>query len=497
MYQLICFSIVFFQCRKVKREPGENPGRSGHCEQRAFKPHPLRVSVRRRLKKRPSCESGNLLKKVGHQLPEERVSNKMPVSCPLLYGADYFHYRQDGKGNLIMKNSLLKNIVCLAICILLVVSLPLMAFAEDDAAAVAELTDAAVSENTEDIGTDEPPAEPEAPDAEGESASEPAEAADIEDTDAAAEGDAVVGDAAVIDEAAADGQPAVNEPAGDDAVPAEDIPKAANGLNGESKGESDLSGAKRLMSAGSSESGADLLRGVERDSSTALDEVLAAIGELSADPRDFTAADRESVEAINAAFEALSAEDQATVDSTKHPADSQSCGRILEAALWAVRSFSTDTSTTLLQGTYTATTDPAVSSSSSKGKSDSSRVRNWWVESVDVDANGKATANIYVTSGAATASKLTSYPSVWIGGQTINRAADNTYPIPVDLNGVTYFCGISESMPRPIMYALTTNIDEPSSSEETVQELSVSNTVTGLSVTGAEVRTRVDSGRKT
>ncbi|MBQ3339840.1 MAG: hypothetical protein IJG82_09680, partial [Atopobiaceae bacterium] len=205
--------------------------------------------------------------------------------------------------------------------------------------------------------------------------------------------------------------------------------------------------------------------------------MLASIGELSNDPRDFTADDAESVEAIQAAYDALSAEDQATVDSTfNHPSgDGQSYGRILEAAVWAVRSFGTDTSTTLGNDTYTTTSDPAVSSQSDKGKSDSSRTRNWWVESVQVQ-DGQATAKIYVTSGAATAKKLDSYPSVWIGGQTVPRDADNTYTIPVDLNGTTYIGGISSSMPRPIMYKLTTEIDEPAAphAPEPV-ELSITN----------------------
>ena len=206
---------------------------------------------------------------------------------------------------------------------------------------------------------------------------------------------------------------------------------------------------------------AEPVRG-DDDEPTALDLVIAAIETLPYDPSEFTAADIERVEAINADFEALSVEDQEIIDNkTGHPnGDTQSYGRVLEASLWAVRSFNTDQSTTLADGTYTTSTEPAVSSVSNKGKSDSSRVRNWWVESVTVE-NGQATAYIYVTSGAATANKLTSYPSVWVGGETIERNSDNNYPIPVNLNGVTYFGGISSSMPRPIMYELTTTIDEP------------------------------------
>jgi len=201
-------------------------------------------------------------------------------------------------------------------------------------------------------------------------------------------------------------------------------------------------------------------------SAATVEDVLAAIGELSNDPRDYTAADKEKVEAIQADYEALSADDQAIIDSTKnHPSgDSQSYGRVLEAAVWAVRSFDTDVTTTLANGTYTTATDPAVSSQSDKGKSDSSRVRNWWVESVTVE-DGQATAYIYVTDGESTGSKLTSYPSVWIGGQTIARDENNNYAIPVDLNGTTYFGGISSSMPRPIMYALSTTITEPGATE--------------------------------
>lgn len=217
--------------------------------------------------------------------------------------------------------------------------------------------------------------------------------------------------------------------------------------------------------------------GTNVEETTALEQVLVSIGELSNDPRDFTAEDKERIEAINADYEALSAEDQATVDSTfDHPSgDGQSYGRILEAAVWAVRSYGTDTSTTLSPGTYTTTTEPAVSSESDKGKSDSSRTRNWWVESVVVE-DGHATAYIYITGGAATASKLTSYPSVWVGGETIERNSDNNYPIPVDLNGITYFGGISSSMPRPIMYKLTTAIEElaaPQPSEDI--ELAITN----------------------
>lgn len=192
---------------------------------------------------------------------------------------------------------------------------------------------------------------------------------------------------------------------------------------------------------------------------TTIDSVRAAILALSADPTEFSAADKNSVEAINADFQSLSAEDQATLNAEcTHSGTGQSLGRVLESALWAVWSYETDTSTTLANGEYTAASE-AVSSVSNKGKSDSGRTRNWWVEKVVVE-NGQATAYIYVTSGAATANKLTSYPSIWFGGNTVDRDANNYYAIPVDINGTTYFGGISSSMATPIMYALDTTIDE-------------------------------------
>jgi len=66
----------FFQCRKGKREPGESPGRSGHCKQRiqmpmaiADGPKPAGVkpadSVRRRIRvfelraRKPAEKTGN------------------------------------------------------------------------------------------------------------------------------------------------------------------------------------------------------------------------------------------------------------------------------------------------------------------------------------------------------------------------------------------------------------------------------------------------------
>jgi len=215
-----------------------------------------------------------------------------------------------------------------------------------------------------------------------------------------------------------------------------------------------------------------------------IDSVRTAIAALEVDPASFTADDKAAVEAVWADYQALSDEDKATLDAESHPSAGQSLGRVLESALWSVKSFDIDDSTTLADGTYSTTSTPAVSSESNKGKSTSSRVRNWWVEKVVVQ-DGKATAYIYVTSGTAADNKLTSYPSVWVGGETIPRESDSTYPIPVDLNGDTYFAGISSTMPYPIMYELKTEIAEPAAPEEDFIELDVENKADGLTAGNA------------
>ena len=60
---------------------------------------------------------------------------------------------------------------------------------------------------------------------------------------------------------------------------------------------------------------------------TTIESVRAAIQGLSADPTDFTESNKDEVEAINADFESLSAEDQATLDKDfSHSGTGQSLG---------------------------------------------------------------------------------------------------------------------------------------------------------------------------
>ena len=127
--------------------------------------------------------------------------------------------------------------------------------------------------------------------------------------------------------------------------------------------------------------------------STTIEAVRAAIQALSVDPSSYKAEDKTRIEAIQADFNSLSAEDQAILDAeTSHADTGQPLGRVLETALWAVWSYNKiDNSTTLEDGVYSASSDPALESSYSKGKSTSKRQKTWSVKDVTVE-DGKAVA---------------------------------------------------------------------------------------------------------
>ncbi|MBQ9911515.1 MAG: hypothetical protein IJM49_00635, partial [Firmicutes bacterium] len=187
-----------------------------------------------------------------------------------------------------------------------------------------------------------------------------------------------------------------------------------------------------------------------------IDEVKALIEGLP-NSSDVTEADRERIEAAQAGYDALSAEDQAQLDSETCPGEGQPYGRILESALWGLWSLSeVDNTTTLEPGTYDSTTTPALKSSYSKGKSTSSRNRPWSVKSITVDENHKVTAILTVESST--------YSGIIYQGKTFaktNTSGNCEFePIPIDLNTTFYFSGVSTSMPEPIAFSVTTEIDE-------------------------------------
>ena len=162
-------------------------------------------------------------------------------------------------------------------------------------------------------------------------------------------------------------------------------------------------------------------------------ELIAALPDI----KDVTAKNETQIKAAENAYNALSDADKATLDDQKNtPAGKeQSYGRVLESALWGLEVLKkVDNSTTLPQGTYSASTTPALTSSSSKGKSSSSRIRTWTVTEVTVDGQGKAVATIQVDSGT--------YTTLRTNGETYQGTASGpgrnkvtTFQnVPIDLN---------------------------------------------------------------
>ena len=196
-------------------------------------------------------------------------------------------------------------------------------------------------------------------------------------------------------------------------------------------------------------------------------ELIAALPDIQAVTLDNEAQIKEAESAYNA----LSDADKATLDDPKNtPAGKeQSYGRVLESALWGLEVLKkVDNSTTLPQGTYSASTTPALTSSSSKGKSSSSRIRTWTVTEVTVDGQGKAVATIQVDSGT--------YTTLRTNGETYQGTASGTgkntvttfQNVPIDLNSTFYIAAYSSTMETEIGYSVTTEIDESAATALTI-----------------------------
>ncbi|MDO4476080.1 MAG: Ig-like domain-containing protein [Lachnospiraceae bacterium] len=184
-----------------------------------------------------------------------------------------------------------------------------------------------------------------------------------------------------------------------------------------------------------------------------------------------------------AAYEALTAQEQAALDEETSPNlnTSQPYGRVLETAVWGLEVLKpVDNSTTLADGTYNVSTTPALSSKYSKGKSTSSRDKAWSVSEVTV-SGGKATAVIKVES--------TSYSSIRVNGQTYDKT--NTSGncefagVPIDLNSTFYLAAKSSSMGTEIAYSLTTTIEEPQAAAAV--ELTITNKTTMFKAVSARL----------
>ena len=196
-------------------------------------------------------------------------------------------------------------------------------------------------------------------------------------------------------------------------------------------------------------------------------ELIAALPDI----KDVTAKNETQIKAAENAYNALSDADKATLDDQKNtPAGKeQSYGRVLESALWGLEVLKkVDNSTTLPQGKYSASTTPALTSSSSKGKSSSSRIRTWTVTEVTVDGQGKAVATIQVDSGT--------YTTLRTNGETYQGTVSGAgkhkvttfQNVPIDLNSTFYIAAYSSTMGTEIGYSVTTEIDESAATALTI-----------------------------
>lgn len=239
-----------------------------------------------------------------------------------------------------------------------------------------------------------------------------------------------------------------------------------------------------------SEDGIALLADSDVDSAKALIAALPGAAQV-------TAAEKGTYDSqINAAVAAYEALDQAgktTIDTDMAPSTSQSYGRVLESAEWAMKAIADcDNSTTLADNTYTETTTPALNSEYSKGKSTSSRERPWSITDVTV-ANGKATGTVTVASS--------SYTYIYMGGKKIENSApsgsNSTFKnVPIDLNSTQYLSAYSTSMRTEIVFSLTSTIDEPSvTPTTTVSEIAtedITNETGMFKVAAAQIETTGD-----
>lgn len=184
---------------------------------------------------------------------------------------------------------------------------------------------------------------------------------------------------------------------------------------------------------------------IEQESYT-LEDIEALIMMLPDFP-DVTLDDADLIEYVESLYEALSEEDQATLDETVAADEKyETYGRSLEVAAWGLASLQgVYGQTDLEEGIYNG-----ISSEYSKGKSTSSRNRPWSVSAIYVDADGNATAAITVES--------TTYTYVRVGGELYYNVADEgencVFLVPIDPDSTLYFSGYSTSMKSEIAFTL-------------------------------------------
>jgi len=204
------------------------------------------------------------------------------------------------------------------------------------------------------------------------------------------------------------------------------------------------------------------------------------------DPITLEPTDTETINAIHeaqAAFNALSTEDQETLNSTPYdgthvskPSSAKPWGRVLESAVWTLDLFdATDNTTQLPDGSY----PNGVVSVSDQGLYISSTVRTWGFRDIVVE-NGKAYGTLFPTTTKATDSV---YTNMRMGGKVYNPDTDKEMTteevligeepnersilvhVPVALGKTMTFAAQGRSFGK-IPYRVTTTLDEPVINQE-------------------------------
>ncbi len=194
--------------------------------------------------------------------------------------------------------------------------------------------------------------------------------------------------------------------------------------------------------------------------------IRAMIADLPRDPYDVTANDGTSISRAATAYSMLPEAMQNQLDE-ELLMESRSYGRYLESAVWAFDALNAiDNSTSLGNGTYSK----GIESTSSRGKSTSSRDTSFKVTSVTV-SNGQAFATIESTAKT--------YQSIRLGGEEYpNAEADPNKKsrfenIPINLNSTFFFSAKARNATEntdAIAYEMAVSADEgsmkPDSSEK-------------------------------
>lgn len=188
--------------------------------------------------------------------------------------------------------------------------------------------------------------------------------------------------------------------------------------------------------------------------------VQAMIAVLPRDPYAVTVDHEGLITQAVLAYDALPEELQKQLD-TEALMESRSYGRYLESAAWAFDSLNEiDNSTSLANGTYSSESS-GIMSSSSRGKSTSSRDTKFTVTSIKV-TDGRVIATIESTAKT--------YESIHLGGKEYpNKESDpnknSRFEVPIDLNSTFHFSAKARQATGEtdaIAYEMTVSADEGS-----------------------------------